>query len=138
MKQFVEKLIGRLEKKSVEHRETGFEMERKGFSNIADKQYAKQIAYLNAIEIVNQLAEEYNDSWITDRAPTKEECKGWRGTFQATILQGIGDEQYTTTVALQYEYTTVRGKEVSRWLFKEKIAPWEPIAWKPLSEPYQL
>ena len=61
MKEFIEKLIGRLEEKAIEHRETGFEMERKGFSNIADKQYAKQTAYLNAIEIVNQLAGEYNN-----------------------------------------------------------------------------
>ena len=88
--------------------------------------------------LANRLSKKYNNDWITDRNPTKEECKGWRGTFQATILQGSGDERYTTTVVLQYEYTTVRGKEASRWLFKERIAPWKPIAWKPLSEPYQL
>ena len=63
MDEFIKKLIERLEEKAVEHRETGFEMERKGFSNIADKQYGKQTTYLNAIEIVNQLAEEYSNDF---------------------------------------------------------------------------
>lgn len=74
MNEFIEKLIGRLEEKAVGHREAGFEMERKGLSNIADKQYAKHTTYLNAISIVNQLAEEYNNGWISveDRLP--EDC----------------------------------------------------------------
>ena len=98
-----------------------------------------RMAIRHAVSIANKLLEDYED-WIlcSKRLPSKEECRGWRGTFQATILLGSGDKRYTTTVVLQYEYTTVRGKEVSRWLFKERIAPWEPIAWKPLSEPYQL
>ena len=138
MKEFIEKLIGRLNDR-MEYLDSRHKiLTDAGMFRDSDTIAYRMSEVDSAKRIVNGLAEEYNDSWITDRAPTKEECKGWRGTFQATILQGSGDEQYTTTVALQYEYTTVRGKEVSRWLFKEKIAPWEPIAWKPLSEPYQL
>ena len=124
MKEFVKNLIEQLEKLKSE------------------VMAPADIVWNNAIKMcineTNRLEEEYNDGWIMGRNPTKEECNNWRKTFQATIYQGAGEELYTTTVVLQYEYTMVRGKEVSRWLFKDKISPWQPIAWKPLDEPYQL
>lgn len=48
----VEKVVAELEDKAEEHRNIAFDMEAKGFSGIADKQYAKQLACINAIEIV--------------------------------------------------------------------------------------
>lgn len=48
----VEKVVAELETKAKEHRNIAFDMEAKGFSGIADKQYAKQLACINAIDIV--------------------------------------------------------------------------------------
>lgn len=48
----VEKVVAELKDKAEEHRNIAFDMEAKGFSGIADKQYAKQLACINAIEIV--------------------------------------------------------------------------------------
>ena len=59
MKEFIEKLIGRLEKQADQYRRRGFEHEQKGYSAMADKYYGKQCSYLHSIEIVNELAEEY-------------------------------------------------------------------------------
>lgn len=92
--------------------------------------HGKIVALQEVIDKVSELAQE--EDWITDRVPTKEECGTYKKGFQATILVG---KEYRT-VYLEYQYTTIRGKEVSRWLFLDRIAPWQPIAWKPLSEPY--
>lgn len=110
MNEFIEKLINRLEEKSVEHRETGFEMERKGFSNIADKQYAKQTTYLNAIAIVNQLAEEYNNDfckWNYDEFEEK-----WQTDCGVLFTLHDSDREITN-------YCPYCGKKI-------KIAPYQP------------
>lgn len=48
----VEDVVAELKDKAEEHRNIAFDMEAKGFSGIADKQYAKQLACINAIEII--------------------------------------------------------------------------------------
>lgn len=58
MQKVFEKIIEKLEELAESNRESGFDSERKGFSNVADKSYAKQCAYLNAIKIVKQAAAE--------------------------------------------------------------------------------
>ena len=85
------------------------------------------------LEILNKVEAEYGNGWITDRIPTKEECGAFgRGWFLATV-----NANATTTIPMQYEYTTVRGKEVSRWLAYGRVSPWNVIAWMPLPEPYK-
>lgn len=130
MKEFIEKLIGRLEEKAIEHRETGFEMERKGFSNIADKQYAKQTTYLNAIEIVNQLAEEYKlnlsenlTGWIptSERLPEKNaivltcDKDGWISVKVNMPYAGVKNDfesgYYTAWMPLPPAYVPKEGRE---------------------------
>ena len=61
MKEFVEKLIGRLEERSAWHQRYG---DTRGYTFAG---------YEGAIEIVNQLAEEYNNGWIpcSERLPEK-------------------------------------------------------------------
>ena len=80
--------------------------------------------------------ERYRRIWIScsERLPSKEECGPYgRGEFQVTISQYDGNK----TTVMDYEYTTVRGKEVSRWKWNGRVSPWEVIAWKPLSEPFK-
>ena len=120
MKEFIEKLIGRLE-------------EAKDRAN-RHYNYGDETAYRHAVKIVNQLAEEYNDSWITDRVPTKEECGEFgHKEFQVTISQAEGNK----TITMDFVYETVRGKEVARWKWCGRLPVWEVLAWKPLDAPYQ-
>lgn len=83
--------------------------------------------------LTDQLNKKYNNNWITDRVPTKEEC-GEFGCkeFQVTIPQAEGNK----TITMDFEYTTIRGKEVARWKWCGRLSPWKVLAWKPLSEPY--
>lgn len=43
------------------------------------------------------------------------------------------------SMCMEWEHTTVRRKEVSRWLWNNsiKMDAWEVIAWMPLPEPYR-
>lgn len=104
--------------------------------NAYERADVRRCAFIDAIEIVREVAKEYGNGWIpcSERLPSKEDCgnfmKAW---FQATIPQHDGN----ATVVMQYEYTTIRGKETARWLWYGRIASVEPIAWKPLDAPYQ-
>lgn len=69
--------------------------------------------------------------WITDRIPTREECNGYKKEFAVTV-----DANGIKTLVMDFSYETVRGKEVSRWKWRDRISPWEVIAWQPLPEPY--
>ena len=87
----------------------------------------------SVLSIVSEVESEYGNGWITDRVPSKEECGAFgSGWFLATV-----NANATTTIPMQYEYTTVRGKEVSRWLAYGRISPWNVLAWMPLPEPYK-
>ena len=90
--------------------------------------------WCNVIEHTVKEMEEQNNGWIIDRNPTKEECGRYgSGWFLATVQQHEGNK----TIPMQYEYTTIRGKEVARWMWYGRIASVEPIAWQPLPAPYQ-
>ena len=121
MNEFIEKLIGRLEEKVVNR-------------TFDESIKTKNLAYKEAIEIVNQLAEEYKGGWITDRNPTREECGEYgHAEFQVTIPQSKGNK----TITMDFAYETVRGKEVARWKWCDRLSPWKVLAWKPLDAPYQ-
>ena len=78
MKEFIEKLIGRLEelqKLNYEAWEVArFFPDKCGYINTAN-------AYANAISIVNQLAEEYNNGWIPVSSGNPKET----GLYQVTV-----------------------------------------------------
>ena len=63
MKEFVKKLIGRLEEKKDEHLHDEEVIQGLGRINLASFCSAKARALDGAIEIVNQLAEEYNNDF---------------------------------------------------------------------------
>ena len=130
MKEFVEKIVKELEEAKDFYRNKW----NKYLDD--DEAYGNISAYDDAIKIVNKFTEEYNNGWIScsERLPSKEECGTYgRREFQVTIPQYDGNK----TIAMDYEYTTVRGKEISRWKWNGKLSPWEVIAWKPLSEPFK-
>lgn len=79
-------------------------------------------------------AEDCGGGWIKckDRLSTKKECGDYRGNFIVTVYTNK-----LTTLYMDYEYAIVRGKEVGRWIWNDRVnIPWEVIAWQPLPEPY--
>ena len=116
MKGFVKKLIGKLENRIKYN-----ELCQKKFPNAKMSfTYKVQInAYKNVIEIVNQLAEEYNNGWIpcSERLPEKDM---W---CLATFESGNVDK-------IQYLVT-------NNWGWNGEVENNRVVAWKPLPEPYQ-
>lgn len=109
MKEFVKKLIGRLEKQAEQYRRRGFEHEQKGYSAMADKYYGKQCSYLHSIEIVNELAEEYIN------------CSADTSTTNADKIRSMTDEELAelfTKLAWNSEVQTTPLKYLA-WLQSE-------------------
>lgn len=114
MKEFVEKLIGRLEKERA-----------KGIYDI-DNVITVKDAYRKAIKIVNQLAEEYNNGWISvsERLP-ENPC--WTITC---------DEEGNIHIFFYrngYFCESCGGKPIT----EQNARYYVPIAWQPLPAPYQ-
>ena len=75
----------------------------------------------------------YGGGWIYDRVPTKEECGRWRGKILVTVYTNE-----PTVMYMEYKYTEIRGKEVGRWIWCDKVnIPWEVVAWRKFPEPYR-
>lgn len=70
--------------------------------------------------------------WIPckDRVPTNEECKV-EHEFNVTV-----NANGFKTLTMDFEYETVRGKEVCRWKWLGRLSPWKVIAWRKKPEPY--
>lgn len=124
MKEFVNKLIGRLEEKENEA-----VLKAPNTSEIANVEYQKWMmksyGFKESIEIVNELAEEHNGSWIScsERLPEED------GKYIVTVKNLTG-----------------------RWIMKNNVfvcnywdddfhfQGWEDnevIAWQPLPAPYK-
>ena len=99
------------------------------------KEAADTIEALSAnLADMERSADDCGVGWIKckDRLPTEKECGDYRGHFLVTVYANKH-----TTMYMEYEYTTVRGKEVGRWIWNDRVnIPWEVIAWQPLPEPY--
>ena len=114
MKEFVEKLIGRLEElKSNPNEKTCRE-------NIL-LAMQKNLTIYSAIEIVNQLEEEYNNGWIPCEKELPKEAKLYEVTIEKTICS---KKQYITDYRLF-------GTE-NEWISADKV-----IAWREKVEPFQ-
>ena len=107
MKEFVEKLIGRLE-------------EEKGNAKKRNAFYT-ELTYRRVIQIVNQLAEEYNNGWIDCEKELPKESKLYEVTIEKTICS---KKQYITDYRLF-------GTE-NEWISADKV-----IAWRKKLAPYQ-
>ena len=119
MKEFVEKLIGRLEElKSNPNEKTCRE-------NIL-LAMQKNLTIYSAIEIVNQLAEEYNNGWISceERLP---ESHCW------TITCDKEGNIHMFFYRDGYFHESYGGKTIT----EQNERFYVPIAWMPLPETYQ-
>lgn len=101
---------------------------------IADMEQRKNNGSICDFYLIERSAEDCGGGWIKckDRLPTKKECGDYRGNFIVTVYTNK-----LTTLYMDYEYAIVRGKEVGRWIWNDRVnIPWEVIAWQPLPEPY--
>lgn len=101
-----------------------------------EKRYAAEEIMHQAADTIEALSSKLaanGGGWIYDRTPTKEECGRWRGKFLVTVCANE-----PTVMYMEYEYTEIRGKEVGRWIWCDKVnIPWEVIAWRKFPEPYR-
>lgn len=111
MKEFIEKLIGRLEEHS--------------FSLVIDWEKGKYLRKDKAIEIINELAEEYKGGWISvkDKLPTET------GKYLVTVKNLTGYWILKNNVFVcdyQFDDFIFQGWEDNK-----------VIAWQPLPQPYK-
>ncbi len=125
MKEFIDKLIGRLEEREAELKNITAEC--KPTKEIRDKNYGYYTAMNHAKEIVNQLAEEYNNGWIpcsSGKLPKDKER-----VFITHQIEGYPPKRFEANYS----------KDIG-WYDEETAELFETcevIAWQPLPEPYQ-
>lgn len=76
--------------------------------------------------------------WIPCEERMPEKTPLWKTVgYLATVTCDSWDEPRTMYV--KWETTTVRGKEVSRWTFDNRLFPseWRVVAWMPMPEAYK-
>lgn len=132
MNEFIEKLIGRLEEKA----------------NQTWLVLAERNGYERAIEIVNQLAEEYNNGWIpcSERLPETNDAVNitWVNRKPEPYYKDIKDKPFTATGHYHkgkwYWYSCVCKDYLDEYGnsdIDEVDKDIEIIAWQPLPAPYQ-
>ena len=132
MKEFIEKVKSRLVEMREFHNELSRSNELSGVSKCCQK--INTGCFAKAIQIVDEVAEEYNNGWIpcSERLPECED--GWE--------TGALLFQLKETNAIRYGYYGVCG------IYRDKyFRPYtdhmdgfdaeDVIAWQPLPEPYQ-
>ena len=123
MNEFIEKLIGRLEEKENEA-----VLKAPNTNDISNIEYQKWMmksyGFKESIEIVNQLAEEYNNGWIpcSERLPENT----------STVLVQIKEFE-SPTIGW---YGNIAGWRLLEKDFDE-LNDFTVIAWQPLPAPYQ-
>lgn len=111
MKEFIEKLIGRLEERKAEHLHDEKVMQELEKNNLATFCSAKARALDGAIEIVNQLAEEYNN----DVCEWKKTDKRKSSPYHHALKHG----NITLEFHDDFKFCPYCGKKI-------KIAPYQP------------
>lgn len=120
MKEFVEKLIGRLEKQQEKYEHGGYDDYLDGKYDVVSKD----------IEIVNELAEEYNNGWIacSERLPKKS------GKYLITQERySLEDRLCKRPIAIEVDYVEFNATDNS-WA---RARFFKVIAWQPLPAPYK-
>lgn len=139
MKEFVEKLIGRLEERRNEENNNSLcEMNENGHTLDFECSVGKTNAFNESISIVNELAEEYNNGWIpcSERLPSKNER--WLGKD----ITDAEPREFIVMVKGAYEPTTGY-YTVDGWVKdiydKDNISGYanEIIAWRFFPAPYR-
>ncbi len=118
MKEFIDKLIDRLEEETIKNKEVVKLLNEQGFKFISIKK---------AIEIVNELAEEYKGGWIPcerELPPQPKENPLFENKPLELYLVSLNSTDYPWRAFWNGKFFT------DGW---SKI---EPIAWMPLPAPY--
>ena len=118
MKEFIEKLIARLEELKDDVVDDKCPVEKNSLE--CEKEYACETCYLTkAINIVNELAEEYNNGWTpcSERLP-----EGNKGVLVCTNAGQIDVDYYGEYIK---DFIGLKGTEQYA------------IAWQPLPQPYK-
>lgn len=142
MKQFIEKLIARLKEKLLEYiNKANDEMIENGHTLDFENCLGHKEAYENVLyEIVNELAEEYNNGWISceERLPEED---GKRYLVQQTngIITDLRFAKDAYKVD-KYDFAEYKGKKKA--LFYDYDSEYgfieiECEAWMPLPSPYK-
>ena len=165
MKEFIEKLIGRLQGREQYYHECALdEIMQNGHTLDAEGFLGKEDAYGDAISITNKLAEEHKGGWIEELLEAKKNCgedsdcsecpfgqiedrcilaelqieggnNGWIPCSERLPESGIHVLCYGKNSLGSFKY------EVS--VYAEEIECWmcskiaEVLAWQPLPEPYK-
>lgn len=118
MKKFVEKLIGRLEERKNLWALRGSEFSFAGGTTITDERaFGTSCGLYEAIEIVKQLAEEYNDGWIpcSERLPDFPKKYEEEKYYLTTIRKNNGEVFMETLIFHNYGWYIPRNYEVIAW-----------------------
>ena len=137
MKEFIEKLIGRLEEISVENTCSDCPYKAKCDEvqeHINDETTDLCGATIKAlsIEIVNQLAEEYNGWWISADVELPKKNGWYWGYYVTSSYKGTDGVRHT-----ECKYASIYWED-NLWLYDPRSFRTvdEVIAWKPIA-PYQ-
>ena len=145
MKEFVEKLIGRMEEiptknkcSECPHKKKCDELE----AIIKDEQTDLCGATIKAlaIDIVNELAEEYNNGWIPcERELPKEDRKIYivEKTNGSIDILGFAKDAYKLS---KYDFAEYKGKKKPIFYDYDSeygYIEWECVAWMPLPQRYK-
>ena len=124
MQEFVEKLIERLEEESRDSQEN---MVKSTSNLVANFCSGASGAYNKTIAIVNQLAEEYNNGWISveERLPEETEC------YLVTWRDRVTCKNYVEIV----EYDA-GSQEWLDCICQAGLLGYDIIAWQPLPTPF--
>ena len=135
MKEFIEKLVSRLEEE--------IDIIKDEVYRDYEERIIEECAIENVIDIVNELAEEYNNGWIpcSERLPKEHdsifaECKG-TNKWNEAMFEKISDD---VNVTVKYENGTVKTMTThtidGKWKI-DSIVKCEVIAWQPLPQSYK-
>lgn len=129
MKEFIEKLIGRLEERRNEENNNSLcEMNENGHTLDFECSVGKTNAFNESISIVNELAEEYNNGWIpcSERLPN---------VGMTVLCYWKKYNRYDNTTS--YYYTLMHRNEDYQWISDFGMCNGDVIAWQPLPKSYQ-
>ena len=123
MKEFVEKLIGKLEEEVEYQDKKADESDVFEEVSVSHTRISMRKCYEHAIEIINELAEEYNNGWIPCSEKLPEEAK----TILICTKTGLVDVGARHVSYEHNEYKT----------YKNIFWDDEVIAWQPLPQSYK-
>ena len=143
MQEVFEKIIEKMEEKKLEHSVNGMQHEDSEVFLLECEEYGKFQGLKEAIEIVKQAAEEYNNGWIPCSEAMPEDCDM---RFYMCIVENHEEDlpmfcQYEEECGFGYwhdiydEHTL--GFVDSEFRTNEELGYEKVIAWQPLPEPYQ-